>query len=187
MDGETSPTFRRVLFSSFVYPLFSWMFPIFPLFSATQRDELGHFYYTCVKRVLHCTEWDDCFFAFALDEITLADRCARYWDRYLIHLADSTDGSLLLEKASYNASRQAWLGNEFPIKGLHRSKRFAANESIINKVLSWTASLPAQSSVPIFDSEDVETLGAFPESFLRSYRRWKLPLSAHCVRRTLSK
>ena len=83
-----------------------------------------------------------------------------------MHLADSTDGVLLFEKAMHNASRQSWIGSEFPIRGLRRSKRFFGNESIISRVLAWTASLPAQTSVPIFDYEEVETLGLFPESFL---------------------
>ena len=139
---------------------------MYPLLTVVQQNDLGHFYYTCLKRILHGLEWNDSFFAFAHDEISLADRCARHWDRYLMHLADSADGDLLFEKATHNASRQAWIANEFPIKGLRRSKRFVANESILCKVLTWSASLAARNSVPIFEHEEVETLSLFPESFL---------------------
>lgn len=49
VDGESSSALRRALLSSFVYPLFPWMFPIFPLFSAIQQNELGTF----ITRVLN--------------------------------------------------------------------------------------------------------------------------------------
>ena len=101
-DGETSAALRRALFSAFVSPLFSWIFTIFPLFTATQRNDLDHFYYTCLKRIWHCSEWDDFVFCFVHDEASLSDNCAKYWERYLVHLADSPDGALLLEKAVLN-------------------------------------------------------------------------------------
>jgi len=62
--GSTSPSLRKALFHSFVLPLFTWMFPLFPLFSDKQQQELTHFYYTCWKRVLRCHHWSDLFFLY---------------------------------------------------------------------------------------------------------------------------
>ena len=166
LDGETSAALRRALFSAFVSPLFSWIFPIFPLFTATQRNDLEHFYYTCLKRIFHCSEWDDLFFCFVHDEASLSDNCAKYWQRYLVHLADSIDGTLLLEKAVLNEWREAWVNREFTTKCLRTSKRFIHNESMLAKILSWTANQSSLHSVPLFEMEEVDTLSEFPDSFL---------------------
>ena len=39
----TSPSLRKTLFSSFVLPLFTWIYPIFPLLSKKQQDDLSHY------------------------------------------------------------------------------------------------------------------------------------------------
>jgi len=41
--GCTSPSLRKALFSSFVLPLFTWIYPIFPLLSKKQQDDLSHY------------------------------------------------------------------------------------------------------------------------------------------------
>jgi hypothetical protein len=83
-----------------------------------------------------------------------------------VALADSNDGELLLEKANMNEFRKSWLNREYFIKCLRRSKRFIDNKSIIEKVISWLASVPTGPSVPWFDMEEIELLCIFPESFL---------------------
>ncbi|CAF4438722.1 unnamed protein product, partial [Rotaria magnacalcarata] len=39
--GPTSPTLRKALFHSFVLPLFTWIFPLFPLFTDKQQQGLN--------------------------------------------------------------------------------------------------------------------------------------------------
>ncbi len=164
--GSSSPHLRRTLFLSFVLPLFTWIYPIFPLLTEKQQEDLSHFYFSCLRRVLFSLHWNENFFAFVLDERSLVDRCVAYWNRYLVALADSNDGELLLEKANMNEFRKSWLNREYFIKCLRRSKRFIDNKSIIEKVISWLASVPTGPSVPWFDMEEIELLCIFPESFL---------------------
>ena len=144
--GLSSPALRRTLFSSYVLPLFTWLMPIYPLFTEKQRNDLDHFYLVCLKRVMHCLRWNDLLFAYAFDEMSLNDRCLRYWDKYLLHLADSTDGELLLEKSSLNFWREAWLRKEISVAGLWRSKRFVEHEAILETILKWTARRPSTNS-----------------------------------------
>ena len=164
--GVSSPALRRALFSSYVLPLFTWLMPIYPLFTTIQRNDLDHFYVSCLKRVMHCSNWNDVLFVYTFDEISLHDRCLRYWNKYLLHLADSTDGDLLLEKSALNFWRQAWLRKEISVAGLRRSKRFVEHDSVLETILKWTASRPSSISIPELDPEDIETLQHFPESFV---------------------
>jgi hypothetical protein len=53
MYDSSSAKCRRTLFSAYVRPLFTWLFCIFPLLTEFQRDDLSHFYMTCLKRTLH--------------------------------------------------------------------------------------------------------------------------------------
>jgi hypothetical protein len=69
--GLTSPQLRRVLFSSYVLPLFTWIFPIYPFLTDKQKNDLSHFYFTCLRRVMFCLHWNENFFAYAVDEISL--------------------------------------------------------------------------------------------------------------------
>jgi hypothetical protein len=55
---------------------------------------------------MFCSKWNENFFAYALDEISLEDRFSRYWNRYLVALADSIDGELLFEKSNLNEFRK---------------------------------------------------------------------------------
>jgi hypothetical protein len=168
MFGCSSPCLRKTLFLSFVLPIFTWIYPIFPLLSEKQQSNLSHFYYSSLRRVLFCLNWNVNMFAFALDEKSLEDRCASYWEKYLVALADSIDGQLLFEKANLNVFRQCWIDGHFSIKCLRRSKRFISNQSIIEKVVSWLASIPSCSSVPAYEIDEIQLLEDFPESFVFS-------------------
>ncbi len=86
--------------------------------------------------MFHSLHWFDAFFLFAFDEISLEDRSLEYWDIYLASLfAFSVDGELLLEQANFEQVRKAWLQKGFPIKVLHRSKRYVEHISIVEKSL----------------------------------------------------
>jgi len=78
LAGCSSPNLRKVLFSSFVLPFFTWMYPIFPLLTQLQRDDLSHFYNSSLRRVLHLLNISDTLFSFLLNEPTLEDRCFKY-------------------------------------------------------------------------------------------------------------
>ena len=107
LSGCSFRQLRRALFASCVLPLFTWIYPIFPLFSDNQRNDLSHFYFTCLRRVMFSSHWNENFFAYAMDEKSLEERCSLYWDKYLVALADSIDGELILEKANLNEFRKA--------------------------------------------------------------------------------
>jgi hypothetical protein len=95
----------------------------------------------------------------------LEDRCASYWNRYLIALSDNIDGFLLFEKANLSVFRKSWLNKEFSIVGLYRSKIFVPQYSVLEKILMWLSSIPLNSSVPHYELHDLELLQLFPESF----------------------
>ena len=139
---------------------------IFPLFTENQRNELGHLYYTCLKRVRFCLGWSDEFFAYVFDEISLTDRCAKYWNKYLVALADSVDGELLFERASLNVLRQSWVQKEYAIRGLRVSKRFVENVSVLEKCVRWIVANSSRASIPQYAMEEIVLLQHFPESFL---------------------
>ena len=87
-------------------------------------------------------------------------------DDSLESLDDSKDGELLLEQANLNAFRSLWLQYQYPIKGIHKSKRFVEHVSILEKCLQWTASNHYQSSVINFEMSEILTLELFPKTFL---------------------
>jgi hypothetical protein len=165
LNGCTSPELRRALFSSYVLPLFTWLYPLIPLLSRKQQSDLSHFYYTCLKRTSFHLEWSDSFYAYAMCEISLEDRCYRYWENYLKALTEATDGTLLMEQAILNLNRTTWLDNEHPIRCLHRSRRYVNNTSIIEKSSRWCADNATVDSIPLFDSEDILNFSLFPETF----------------------
>ena len=139
--GCSSAHLRKTLFMSFVLPLFTWIYPIYPLLSRNQQQDLSHFYYTSLRRVLYCIHWNENLVAFALDEKSLEDRCYSYWVRYLVALSDSIDGELLFEQANLNMFRQLWLDKRTSIKCLRASKRFIPHQSMIEKITNWLAEL----------------------------------------------
>jgi hypothetical protein len=163
--GSTSPEFRKVLFSCYILPIFTGLFAIFPLFSKCQRSFLSRFYYTSLKRVLHCQHWSDFFFAFALNEVSLDNRCTRYWIKYLKGLANSIDGELLLEQFALNSHRDKWLKGDIKIRSLCRSKRFCDHESVLGKCLSWYEDNPLPDTIAQISYDDIELLEAYPETF----------------------
>src|SRR5262249_3226399 len=103
--------------------------------------------------------------AFVFDKISLENRCLKYWDRYLVALSDSIDGELLLEQANFNQIRKAWLQREFPIKGLHRTKRYVEYISVVEKCLQWCADTYSSYSIMDYDILDVMTLEDFVDIF----------------------
>ena len=163
--GCTSADLRKTLFYSYILPIFTWIYPIYPLLTWKQRNDLSHFYFTSLRRCLFCLEWNNDFLSFALDEPSLEDRCVAYWHRYFLFLADSVDGKLLLEQVHHSIYRSSWLNKDFSIMGLRKSKRFVPYQSIIERVSAWISSVPHNSSVPYFEINDLELLQHFPDSF----------------------
>ena len=166
--GCSSPKLRLALFYTFVFPIFSWIFPIFPLFTSLQQRSLSHFYYASLRRLLSCLHLNNILFSFCLDFPSLEDRCFNYWTRFLLSLSDSIDGNLFLEQAIHSSLRNSWLNKDFRIKCLHRNKRLLPCSSILESVMSWLSSVPRNSSVPVFEINDIELLQLFPETFLLS-------------------
>ena len=91
--GSSSPQLRKALFLSNVSPLF----PLFLIFTDKQQRELNDFYLTCLKRVLRGLHWQSNLLAYMYNELTLEDRCLKYWNKYLISLSNSMDGKMILE------------------------------------------------------------------------------------------
>ena len=116
--GASSSVLRRILFSTFVLPFFTWLFALHPLFTDIQQSNLNHFYHTSLKRVYHCLHWEDFFFGSAFGERPLDDLCYSYWEKYCKALSKSLDGRLLLEQSSINAFRSNWELQEYRISCL---------------------------------------------------------------------
>jgi hypothetical protein len=146
-------------------PLFTWLYSIHPLFTDCQRDDLGHFYFTCLKRALVVHFWNDVVFAAIYNELSLENLCWNYWCRYRIALTGSTDGFILFEQASHNLYRKLWLEKDIVVKHLRRSKRFVPYDTSIKKCLKWVESCGSNSS-PVLDEHDLEILATFPETFM---------------------
>lgn len=163
--GSTSPTLRRVLFSTFVLPFFTWLYALYPLFTDLQRANLTHFYYTSLKRVYHCQYWNDLFFAFAYGERSLDDLCYAYWRKYLKRLAKSLDGYLFLEQSCLNANRSEWQERRRSIRFLYRSKRFVPHVDVLGHTLDWLSNHGSSDSIAIINVEDIRCFAEFPESF----------------------
>jgi hypothetical protein len=147
---ETSRTFSNVL----------------EHFQKKRKNFVASLYFTSLRRVMYCLNWSENFFAFALDEKSLEDRCSSYWKKYLIALVDSTDGELLFEKANLNVFRQSWVERQYSIKCLRRSKRFIPHQSIIEKIVCWLASIPSLCSIPFYEIDEIQLLEDFSESFV---------------------
>jgi hypothetical protein len=91
MYGTSSILFKGVLFTSYVRPLFTWLFCIFPLFTEYQKDDLGHYYFICLKRTLGILYWNDLLFSSLHEENSLKILCNRYWKKYGRVLSNSSD------------------------------------------------------------------------------------------------
>ena len=165
VGGASSLKLRRILFSTFVLPHFTWLFGLFPLFTHTQRMELNHLYYTLLKRVYHRQCWQDFIFALLHNEKPLDDLCYKYWEKYLKALSRSEDGFLLLEQSSINAHRSLWQDGSKRIRCLHRSKRFVIHIDVLGKVLKWMASHGTSDSIVAYDEEELSRFAQFSDSF----------------------
>ena len=163
--GATSIEFRRILFSSYVIPIFTWLFAIFPLFSDCQRQYLSHFYYTYLKRVTHNQQWEDLLFAFLAKEISLDNRCTRYWSKYLKSLEGSVDGALFVEQLAVNIHRKEWLSGKYKVHCLRRSKRFIEHSTVLHKCLECYEDNPLTDSIAHIPVDDIELFEEFPGTF----------------------
>lgn len=103
--GSSSVTLRRTLFSTFARPFFTWLLALHPLLTEHQRTDLNHLYYTCLKRILHSTHWDDFVFAAMYNERSLDNRCYNYWAEFLKKSERLPDGRLLVEQHLLNLHR----------------------------------------------------------------------------------
>ena len=165
MYGTSSEKFRRMLFSVFVLPLFTWILSIFPLFTECQREDLNKFYYTCLKRVVGVPYWNNFLFAILYDERSLDNLCHRYWTRYRKALDKTIDGSLLYEQLAHNTFREQWIDKHYVVKYMYRSKRIIPHVTTIQRCLAWMEN-STESSIPLINAEEMELLTEFPISFM---------------------
>ena len=163
--GTSSAKLRRVLFSVFVLPHFTWLFGLFPLFTDTQRRELNHLYYTSLKRVYHCHYWEDFVFSLIYNEKPLDDLCYSYWEKYSKALSRSKDGFLLLEQSSLNTYQSLWQEGRERVHCLRRSRRFVPHVDVLGKTLDWMTSHGTSDSIVAYDEEEFSCFAHFPESF----------------------
>jgi len=49
--GSSTPNLRLALFHSFALPIFSWIYPLFPLFTQTQQKKLSHVYFSFLWKI----------------------------------------------------------------------------------------------------------------------------------------
>jgi hypothetical protein len=164
-SGSSSIKLRRVLFSTFVLPYFTWLFGLFPLFTHTQRMELNHLYYTLLKRVYRCQHWEDFIFSLIYNERPLDDLCYSYWEKYFKALARSKDGFLLLEQSSLNVHRSLWQEGSESIRCLRKSKRFVPHTDILGKAFKWIVSHGTADSVVALNEDEFLCFAQFPQSF----------------------
>jgi hypothetical protein len=108
----------------------------------------------------------DFLFAYLFDELSLEDRCYRYWCRFLLALSDSTDGEMIFDRASLNLFSQSWVEGHYVIKRMRVSKRYVDNKSVFERCMEWVSSISTLSSVPNYDMEGIKLLRIFPESSL---------------------
>ena len=73
---------------------------------------------------------------YTYNELTLEDRCLKYWNKYLIALSNSMDGKVSLEQANLDVFRETWLRKETSISGVFRSERYVNHTSLLAKCLS---------------------------------------------------
>ena len=164
-SGTSSTQLRRVLFSTFTVPHFTWLFAVYPLFTDTQRRSLEHLYLTLLKRIYRCQCWEDLIFSSMYDEKPLEDLCYNYWEKYAKALARTNDGSLLLEQSALNTHRSKWQERKGSIRCLYRSKRFVSHVDVLGEALDWMSSHGFADSVVALNEEDFLCFAHFSESF----------------------
>ena len=165
MYGSSSQRLRRILFSTYVVPLFTWLFGIFPLLTSCQQNDLNHFYMSCLKRTLGVWYWNDYMFSALYEERSLDNLCSKYWKKYKKALMNTVDGTLLFEQLALNAFRSQWLDKASVVTHIYRSKRIVPHVSTIEKSLKWLED-SEENSTPCLDESDINVLGEFPISFL---------------------
>ena len=163
--GTSSTQLRKVLFSTFVLPYFTWLFAIYPLFTEVQQQNLNHLYFTLLKRIRWCQYWNDVTFSALFRERTLDDLCYSYWEKYMEKLTKHRDGYLLSEQLDTNSHRSRWLEGETRITSLYRSKRFVPHLDPLGKALCWMVFHGTSSSIIDLSEEDLASLSLFPESY----------------------
>ena len=164
-SGVSSTKLKRVLFSTFVLPYFTWLFGLFPLFTDRQRTDIDHLYCTLLKRLYRGQCWQDFTFLALYHEKPLADRCYAYWEKYIRAWSKSRDGFLLMEQSALNSHRSNWQEGRKPIRCLYRSKRFVTHVDVVGKGLDWMASHGSSDSMVQLDEEDWLCFVQHPESF----------------------
>jgi hypothetical protein len=164
-SGTSSIQLRRLLFSTFVLPHFTWLFGLYPLFTDTQRMKLGHLYFTLRKRIYNCQCWDDFTFSSSYNENPLDDLCFRYWEKYTKALSRSNDGFLLLEQSALNSHRSNWQEGFGHIRCLYRSRRFVSHKDVLGLALRWMAMHGSSDSVVARDDGEFLCFAQFSESF----------------------
>ena len=130
-----------------------------------QQQDLNHFYYTCLKRVLGGLKWSDSFFSFLANEPSLDDQCRKYWDKYLVALSESIDGELLLEHCNRNIFRENWVKKQFPITGIFHSKRYIEHTPLLERIIKWCSSIPHDESIPNYDIDEIMLVAEFSNTF----------------------
>jgi hypothetical protein len=120
---------------------------LFPLLTGCQKDDLSHFYFTCLKRTLHVPYWNDIILSSIFCEKSFDNRCHSYWKRYRQALLNSIDGSLPVEQFSYNIFMSLWLDRKYRLKHIRRSKRILHHHSTTENCFSWF-NRTEQNSIP---------------------------------------
>ncbi|CAF3062969.1 unnamed protein product [Rotaria sp. Silwood2] len=165
ISGTSSTHLRRILFSTFVLPHFTWLFGLFPLFTESQRTSLNHLYFTLLKRAYRCQVWEDLIFSSMYNEKHLDDHCYAYWEKYLKALEKSKDGYLLWEQSELNEYRSKWQEGDSSIRCLRRSKRFVSHRNVLEQAINWMATHGTSDSVIHYSDEDLLCFARFPDSF----------------------
>ncbi len=163
--GVSNVKTKRILFSSFVYPLFAWLFALIPLFTRNQQSELSHTYFTCLKRVYRCLYWEDLLFSVLYKEWSLEMRCIKYCERYSKALSKSEDGQLLLEQLELCTHRQSWLNGNIAIWQVWRNQRYINRDSVLGICLDWCTINNMDDSVPAINQDDLDSLAMFPQLY----------------------
>ncbi len=96
VSGLTSPQLRRALFSSYVLPLFTWIYPLYPFFTDNQRSDLSHFYCTC-SAYTEMKTFSHTYLNKSLWKISV-----------LSIVVDSIHDELFFEKSNLHEFRKSW-------------------------------------------------------------------------------
>ncbi|CAF1271166.1 unnamed protein product [Rotaria magnacalcarata] len=167
ISGTSSSRLRRVLFSTFVLPHFTWLFGIIPLLTESQRTDLNHLYFTLLKRILHCQHWEDLIISSMYKEKPLEDHCYRYWEKYLKALSKTRDGYLLLEQSKLNTHRSIWQEDTKPIRCLRKSKRFVHHTDVFGQATQWMVAHGTTDSIIRYNDDEFTSFALFPDSFIQ--------------------